>query len=145
MIPPGDIPLLVLSWNDVQACDQVLRGYLASLRKRTTALSDNGQDSQIQILERLRERLAVLLAAGEDGEGLLLFTLSELLALKAAVQGFRRQITRLVPASPGRAGVLESLLSLQQDLTLMLAPYTNQKSARGRPQAMHKDLSGDQA
>ena len=141
MILPGEIPLLVLGWNDVQALDQVLRGYLASLGRPTTATSAGGQDSQIQILERLRERLAGLLAAGEDGEGLLLFTMPELLALEAAVRGFRRLITRQIPASPAREEVLQSLLRLQHDLTLMLSPYTKQKSARGRPQARHGDSS----
>ncbi|HJT55427.1 MAG TPA: hypothetical protein VJ761_02940 [Ktedonobacteraceae bacterium] len=145
MILPGEVPLLVLSWNDVQACDQVLRGYLASVRRPAATSSGGGQESQIQVLERLRERLAVLLAAGEDGEGLLLFTLPELQALEAAVRGFRRLIVRQIPASPAREGVLESLLRLQQDLTLMLSPYTSRKSARGRPQARHGDSAEDGA
>lgn len=141
MTLPGNVPLLVLGWDDVQALDQVLRGYLASVRRPTATSSGGGQESQIQILERLRERLAVLLAAGEDGEGLLLFTLPELQALEAAVRGFRRLITRQMPDSPAREGVLESLLRLQQDLTLMLSPSAKQKRAGGRPQARHADSS----
>jgi uncharacterized protein Smg (DUF494 family) len=116
---PGDPPLLVLGWGDVQALDHVLRGYLAYLRKQ------GGDCTQTRVLEGLRERISVLLVAGEESESILLFTLPELLTLKAAVQGFRQLITHKVPASPERDGVLKSLLSLQQELTGMLSPYVN--------------------
>ena len=116
---PGDPPLLALGWGDVQALDHILRGYLAYLHKK------GGDCTQMRVLEGLRERISMLLAAGEEGEGILLFTLPELLALKAAVQGFRLLIVRKIPASPERDGVLKLLLSLQQELTGMLSHYVN--------------------
>jgi len=117
---PGNFPLLPIAWDDLKAISDVLKGYLAYVRNTRPAGAKREQ--QVRTLQRLSERVAHLLA---KGEGALLFSLDELVALKEAIRGFATLITWMVPQSSERDGVLESLQGLYQQFAHMLAPFVN--------------------
>jgi len=117
---PGNIPLLPIAWDDLKVLASVLKGYLAYVRKTMPAGAKREQ--QIRILQRLHERVAHLLA---KGEGALLFSVDELVALKEAISGFAALITWMVPQSSERDRVLESMQGLYQQFAQMLAPFVN--------------------
>ena len=117
---PGNIPLLPIAWDDLKVLASVLKGYLAYVRKTMPAGAKREQ--QIRILQRLHERVAHLLA---KGEGALLFSVDELVALKEAISGFAALITWMVPQSSERDGVIESMQGLYQQFAQMLAPFVN--------------------
>lgn len=117
---PGNIPLLPIAWDDLKAIESVLKGYLAYVCNTMPAGAK--REKRIQVLCALQERVACLLA---KGEGALLFSVDELLALKDAISGFAALITWMVPQSGERDGVIESLQALYQQFSQMLSPIVN--------------------
>lgn len=114
------LTVLPIAWDDLKAIEDVLKGYLAYVRNTMPAGSKREQ--RVRILQRLHERVVHLLA---KGEGALLFSVDELVALKEAISGFAALITWMVPQSSERDGVLEGLQGLCQQFAQMLAPFVN--------------------
>ncbi len=117
---PGNIPLLPIAWDDLKAIEDVLKGYLAYVRNTMPAGAK--REKQVHTLQGLHERVVHLLT---KGEGVLLFSVDELVALKEAIRGFAALITWMVPQSSERDGVIESLQGLYQQFAHMLAPFVN--------------------
>jgi hypothetical protein len=120
VLGPGDVPLLPISWDDLKAVESVLKGYLAYVRN--TVPEGAKRERQIHTLQGLYERVVRLLA---KGEGALLFSAEELMALKEAISGFAALIMWMVPQSSERDGVIESLQGLYGQFARMLAPFVN--------------------
>jgi hypothetical protein len=66
---PGNIPLLPITWDDLKAIADVLKGYLAYVRN--TMPVGAIREKQISTLQGLHERVVRLLA---KGEGAILFS-----------------------------------------------------------------------
>jgi hypothetical protein len=97
-----------------------LQRYLASVR--ITMPAGAKREKRIQTLRRLHKRVTSLLA---KGEGMLLFSVEELMALKEAISGFAALIMWMAPQSGERDGVIESLQVLYQQFAQMLSPFVN--------------------
>jgi hypothetical protein len=92
-------------------------------RSKDTGLSRKDDcEKQISTLQGLHERVVRLLA---KGEGALLFSVEELMALKEAISGFAALIMWMVPQSGERDGVIESLRGLYQQFVQVLASFVN--------------------
>lgn len=117
---PGNIPLLPITWEDLKAIEDVLKGYLASVR--ITMPAGAKREKHIQTLRGLHERVTSLLA---KGEGMLLFSVEELMALKEAISGFAALIMWMAPQSGERDGVIKSLQALYQQFAQMLSQFVN--------------------
>ena len=94
----GNIPLLPIDRDDLQALANVLDGYLA----------------YVQMVHLLAK-----------GDGAFLLSVHELRALKEAAQCLVTLLTRIVPPSGERDGVIESLQALAQQFSQMLSPLVN--------------------
>jgi len=117
---PGNMPLLPIAWEDLKAIADVLKGYLAYVHN--TMRADAKREQQIRTLHTLHERVVRLLA---QGEGALMFSVDELIALKDAISGFAALITWMVPQSGERDGVIEGLQALYGQFSQMLSPFVN--------------------
>jgi hypothetical protein len=117
---PGNIPILPITWDDLKAIQDVLKGHLASVR--ATMPAGAKREKHIQTLRGLHERVTGLLA---QGEGMLLFSVDELMALKEAISSFGALIMWMVPPSNDRDGVITSLQALYQQFSQMLSPFVN--------------------
>ena len=104
---PGNIPLLPITWDDLKAIQSVLKGHMASVR--ATMPGGAKREKHIQTLRGLHERVTSLLA---KGDGMLLFSVDELVALTEAISSFAALIMWMVPQSGDRDGVIASLQTL---------------------------------
>ncbi len=89
---------------------------------RATMPAGVKREKHIQTLRGLHERVTSLLA---KGDGMLLFSVDELVALKEAISNFAALIMWMVPQSGDRDGVIVSLQALYQQFSQMLSPYVN--------------------
>jgi hypothetical protein len=89
---------------------------------RATMPAGAKREKHIQTLRGLHERVTSLLA---KGDGMLLFSVDELVALKEAISSFAALITWMVPQSNDRDGVITCLQALYQQFSRMLAPFVN--------------------
>jgi len=117
---PGNIPLLPITWDDLKAIQSVLKGHMASVR--ATMPGGAKREKHIQTLRGLHERVTSLLA---KGDGMLLFSVDELVALTEAISSFAALIMWMVPQSGDRDGVIASLQTLYQQFSQMLSPFVN--------------------
>jgi hypothetical protein len=110
---------LPITLSDLTAIDAALKGYLAFLRGKVRYSRE--RDTQIEVLQNLRQRFRPVLAQQVDGTSLAL-TFQEVKAIDAALVGFVWLVRRTVPASKERDEALAGFGGLRQKLACMLAP-----------------------
>ena len=109
---PGEMPKLLISFNDLMVLRSIIRGYLAYLRR--PVLPAQQQVAQAHLLEGVYARL-VGIAVGTV-EVCLPLTVPEVHALNVAMLGFAAFVRQKVPPTRERDETLETLEGLRQDL-----------------------------
>jgi NifB/MoaA-like Fe-S oxidoreductase len=106
MNQPGEnVPCLYLSFDDISVLRNVIRGYLAYVRR--TVLPKDERQAQFTLLESLYERFAMIHSGVQE----IPFFLSkaEIQALNAAITGFITFVRQKVPQSKTRDDTLQDL------------------------------------
>lgn len=113
------LPVLMLSPNDLAPFCQVVTAYLAYMRGAVPPSKQ--RHWQIQILQRVQTRLRQALAR-EQKEGLqIALTHEELQMLSKAMSGFARLVRLLIPVSAERDDVIQVLEEIHAQLLRMFA------------------------
>ncbi len=125
MEPPAargkKLPTVPLNPHDMTVLDAMLASYLAYLRG--AVVFSHKHAAQIQAVEGLRRRLAMVPPATQGTPFLLTF--AEVEALDRAVEGYMRLYRRSVPKSNEREAVLKRLEDFRQELGRMLYPLVD--------------------
>jgi hypothetical protein len=103
--------------SDLTAMDAAFKGYLAFLRGKVKP--SRQRDTQIEVLQSLRERFKPVLAQRLEGTPLTL-TVQEAQTIDAALIGFVWLVRGMVPASKERDEALAGFGSLRHMLARML-------------------------
>ena len=113
-------PITQVHPNDLKVLENVLKIYLAYLR------CSNGEDTRIRVMQRLHQRLKMLLSSSQSIDGTcILFTEQELQAIHEALPGYMSLLCQIIPPSPQRNEVLEGLQGLHRQFVAMLSAYLN--------------------
>ncbi len=113
------VPQVRVGLGDIQALLSMLTGYLTYLRKAVPASPRRA--TQIRTLERLRRRLAALLASSRrEEETPIWLTRQEIQALNEALSGFVQVVRIVIPASSMRDETLREIEGFRDMLRVML-------------------------
>src|SRR5215469_4547371 len=102
------VPQVRVGMGDVQALLSILTGYLAYLRKAVPP--SPRRESQLRTLERLRRRLAGLLATPRQEEDTPIWLIQqEIQMLDEALRGLVQVMCMIIPASSERDETLREI------------------------------------
>ena len=113
-----DVPKLLVGFNDLIALRNIIRGYLAYMRRSRLPVQEKYR--QVQLLEGIYTRLVGIPAHAL--EVIIPLTAEEMDALNSAMLGFAAFVRQKVSPSSERNKTLQSLEALRQHLLEMLAP-----------------------
>ncbi|HVB75777.1 MAG TPA: hypothetical protein VNE38_19685 [Ktedonobacteraceae bacterium] len=116
----SDIPVTRVHPNDLKVLENVLKIYLVYLRR------SNGGNTRIRVMQRLHQRLKMLLSSSQSIDGTcILFTEQELRAINEALPGYVNMLCQIIAPSTQRNEVLEGLQGLHQQFAAMLSACLN--------------------
>ena len=112
---PGEMPKLLVSFNDLIVLRSIIRGYLAYMRRSAlSVLERQKQMAQARLLEGLYARLVGIPVGAV--EVCLPLTVPEVHALNVAMLGFAAFVRQKVPPTRERDETLQTLEGLRQAL-----------------------------
>ncbi len=118
------VPQIILHPNDITALAEVVKGYLAFVRRSVPV--SRQRNAQIRTLQRLHQRLLALsyTAQTQSEQKCFPLTADEIRALDDALRGFAMLVRRMIPPSRDRDETLRDIENLRQQVARMITPST---------------------
>ena len=114
----GHIPVLEMSYQELEVIDTVLFGYAKHLEKMNKLYGN--QYKLLQDMQRVRLRIAHVQPASHQQAPPVSFAFEDLEVMADALIGFVRLVPRMVPKSTERDDVLQGLRLLRQKIETLL-------------------------